>query len=167
MPARASTEGNCERITVTANPRRAAESLAAVTGPGRTHEDRRREPRAAGVCLPRGADRRVRPPGTHPAAGRHCQRGQVHLTPACPYPETARRPPPSWCFYRAGHGGNPPLLPGSLGAQLAAAHPEGMGHPTCCVEGVHRATVHYDGGCRELADDNEAVLLAKLTAALG
>ena len=58
-----------------------------------------------------------------------------------------------------------PLLPGSLG-ELAAAHPEGM-VTTCCVQGVHRATVHYDGGCRELADDNEAVLLAKLTAALG
>jgi hypothetical protein len=54
-------------------------------------------------------------------------------------------------------------LPGSL-AELKAAHPEVV---TCCVEGVYRATVHLDRGCREVHGRDEAELLVKLTAALG
>lgn len=55
------------------------------------------------------------------------------------------------------------LLPGSLD-ELKAAHPNVT---TCCVEGVHRATVHYDCGFGELHADSEALLLADLIAALG
>ena len=56
-----------------------------------------------------------------------------------------------------------PLLPGTL-AEFTAAHPNVT---TCCVDGVRRATVHLDCGCAEMHDDSEAVLLARLTAALG
>ena len=56
-----------------------------------------------------------------------------------------------------------PLLPGSLD-ELKAAH---QNVTTCCVEGIWRATVHLDGGYSEWHDDSEAVLLARLTAALG
>ena len=55
------------------------------------------------------------------------------------------------------------LLPGTLD-ELKAAHPEVS---TCCVDGIWRATVHLDCGYGEMHDDSEAVLLARLTAALG
>ena len=54
-------------------------------------------------------------------------------------------------------------LPGSLD-EFKARHPEVT---TCCVEGVHRATVHLDCGYGEMHAGDEAELLAKLTAALG
>lgn len=53
--------------------------------------------------------------------------------------------------------------PGPL-EEFLAAHPDVT---ACCVEGVHRATVYLDRGYGEMHADDEAGLLAKLTAALG
>jgi hypothetical protein len=56
------------------------------------------------------------------------------------------------------------LLPGSLD-ELKAAHPNVT--TRCDAYGTWYATVRLDCGYAEMHDDSEAVLLARLTAALG
>jgi hypothetical protein len=57
-----------------------------------------------------------------------------------------------------------PLLPGSLD-EFTAAHPNVTTRRD--AYGTWYATVDLDGGYGEMHDDSEAVLLARLTAALG
>ncbi len=49
-------------------------------------------------------------------------------------------------------------------AEIARDHPEVT---VCRVDGVWHATVHLDSGYGEMHAEDEAGLLAKLTAALG
>jgi hypothetical protein len=55
-------------------------------------------------------------------------------------------------------------LPGASAAEFAVTHPEVS---ICQVEGVWHGTVHLDCGLGEMHAEDEAGLLAKLTAALG